>query len=92
MNTTDLFLDKYRELEVAVRQVYKLDKYESAISFLKKQKSFEKHSADIDYISDIRNLLSHKDVTKLLQMRVWKCGNPYLQRREDLQCELHAFQ
>ncbi|MBR3994458.1 MAG: CBS domain-containing protein [Clostridia bacterium] len=59
MNTTDLFLDKYRELEVAVRQVYKLDKYESAISFLKKQKSFEKHSADIDYISDIRNLLSH---------------------------------
>jgi hypothetical protein len=59
MNTTDIFLDKYRELEVAVRYAYKLGKYESAVSFLKKQKAFEKYSADIDYISDIRNLLSH---------------------------------
>ena len=59
MTTTDIFLDKYRELEVAVRYAYKLGKYESAVSFLKKQKAFEKYSADIDYISDIRNLLSH---------------------------------
>ncbi len=59
MNITDIFLDKYRELEVAVRYAYKLGKYDSAVSFLKKQKRFEKYSADIDYISDIRNLLSH---------------------------------
>ncbi len=59
VNITDIFLDKYRELEVAVRYAYKLGKYESAVSFLKKQKHFEKYSADIDYISDIRNLLSH---------------------------------
>lgn len=58
-NITDRFLDKYRELEVAVRYSYKLGKYESAVSFLKKQKRFEDRSADIDYISDIRNLLSH---------------------------------
>ncbi len=59
MNITDKFLDKYRELEVAVRYAYKLGKFESAVSFLKKQKRFEKYSADIDYLSDIRNLLSH---------------------------------
>ena len=58
-NITDIFLDKYRELEVAVRYAYKLGKYESAVSFLKKQKRFSERSADIDYISDIRNLLSH---------------------------------
>ena len=59
MTITDRFLDKYRELEVAVRYAYKLGKYESAVSFLKKQKRFSKYSADIDYLSDIRNLLSH---------------------------------
>lgn len=59
MNNTDVFLEKYRELEVAIRYAYKLNKYDSAVSFLKKQKKFQSYSADIDYISDIRNLLSH---------------------------------
>ena len=59
MNNTDIFLDKYRELEVAIRYAYRLNKYDSAVSFLKKQKRFQSYSADIDYISDIRNLLSH---------------------------------
>ena len=59
MNTTEIFLDKYRELEVAVRYAYNLGKFDSAVSFLKKQKKFEYCRADIDYIADIRNLLSH---------------------------------
>lgn len=59
MTNTDIFLDKYKQLEVAVRYAYGLDKYASAISFLKKHKSYSKYSAEIDFCSDIRNLLSH---------------------------------
>lgn len=59
MTNTDIFLDKYKSLEVAVRYSFNLGKYDSAVSFLKKHKAYSEYSADIDFISDVRNLLQH---------------------------------
>ena len=59
MSNTDLFLDKYKQLEVAVRHAYKLDKYASAVAFLKKHKSYLKYTSEIELCADVRNLLSH---------------------------------
>lgn len=59
MSNTDIFLDKYKQLEVAVRYTYKLDKYASAIAFLKKQRSYQKYISEIELCADVRNLLSH---------------------------------
>lgn len=59
MTKTDIFLDKYKQLEVAVRNAYKLDRYASAISFLKKNKAYEEYRPELEFCADIRNLLSH---------------------------------
>lgn len=67
MNNTDLFLDKYKKLEVAVKSKYGLYGGESFTARLRRIKCLEKYSAEIKYCADVRNLLSHNP----------KIGNAY---------------
>ncbi len=60
MNRTDLFLDKYKQLEEAVRSAYNLDDRDSISYCLSNQAKFRNHKEDIRYCQDVRNLLSHK--------------------------------
>lgn len=60
MNNTDLFLDKYKQLEEAVRSEYNLDERDSISYYLSNNEKFRKHKEDIRYCQDVRNLLSHK--------------------------------
>lgn len=67
VNNTDLFLDKYKKLEVAVKSKYGLYGGESFTARLRRIKGLEKYSAEIKYCTDVRNLLSHNP----------KIGNAY---------------
>lgn len=60
LNSTDLFLDKYRQLEDAVRTVYDLDDRDSVSHYLSSSSKFYRYREDIRYCQDVRNLLSHK--------------------------------
>jgi Asp-tRNA(Asn)/Glu-tRNA(Gln) amidotransferase B subunit len=56
---TDLFLDKYRELEVLVATVYNLPPSASAVVYLLQRKEFRGVKSDLELCKDVRNLLSH---------------------------------
>ncbi len=60
MNNTDLFLDKYKQLESAVRSAYNLDDRDSISYYLSNSEKYRKYKEDIRYCQDVRNLLSHK--------------------------------
>ena len=60
MDKTDLFLDKYKQLEEAVRSAYDLDERDSISYCLSNRFEFQRYKEDIKYCQDIRNLLSHK--------------------------------
>lgn len=60
MNRTDLFLDKYKQLEQTVRSVYDLDERDSISFYLCNQSKFQRYKEEIRYCQDVRNLLSHK--------------------------------
>ncbi len=59
MNNTDLFLDKYKELEAAVKLKYGLSRGESVINFLKRKTPYSIYSAEIQCCAELRNLLAH---------------------------------
>ncbi len=81
MNNTDLFLNKYKELEVAVKTKYGLYGSESFTSRLKRIKAFDKYSAEIKYCTDVRNLLSHNP----------KIGNEYAVQPSEQMIEFVDF-
>lgn len=58
MNSTDVFLDKYKQVEAAVRMVYSYDG-ESPLAFLKDLPQFKRFSRTIDTCRGIRNILQH---------------------------------
>ncbi|MBQ3149793.1 MAG: hypothetical protein IJB86_00950 [Clostridia bacterium] len=60
MNRTDLFIDKYKQLESAVRTAYNLDERDSVSYYLTRKSEFCKYKEDIRYCQDVRNLLSHR--------------------------------
>lgn len=60
MNNTDLFLDKYKQLEEAVRSAYNLDDRDSVSYYLSNSEKYRRYKEDIRYCQDVRNLLSHK--------------------------------
>lgn len=59
-NTTDQFLDKYKQLENAVRQAYGLDQNDSISHFLRSRREFSKYAERLQYCTEVRNLLQHK--------------------------------
>lgn len=59
MNNAEIFLDKYRELERAVRTVFKIDNDDSIYYYLTHESKYRVYKEDLSYCKDIRNLLSH---------------------------------
>lgn len=59
MQPVDEFIEAYKDLEEAVRRVYKLAKSDSVASELKRQPRFEQQKADIQSVTELRNYLLH---------------------------------
>ena len=56
---TDLFLDKYKELEAIVAVEYQLSNSESSVSYILRKPEFRSIKLELDYCREVRNLLSH---------------------------------
>ena len=50
MNNTDIYIEKYKELEKAVRNAYGLNKQDSISYYLTNQPRFSRYKDDIQYI------------------------------------------
>ncbi len=59
-DTAGKFIEKYKELEEAVRITYDLKESDSISYYLTGQKEYQKYKDDIKYCQEVRNLLSHK--------------------------------
>lgn len=60
MSNAEIFIDKYKQLEEAVRVTYNLRDNDSISYYLTNQKEYQKFKEDIKYCQEVRNLLSHK--------------------------------
>lgn len=56
---TDLFLDKYKELEAIIAVEYQLSNSESSVSYILRKPEFRSIKFELDYCREVRNLLSH---------------------------------
>ena len=59
MSNADIFLDKYKQLEVYAVREYKLPQDGSAVAKLEKRKEFKCISYELNYCREVRNLLQH---------------------------------
>lgn len=60
MSNADIFIDKYKQLEEAVRITYNLDYHDSISYYLSNHEKYKKYKDEIIYCKEVRNLLSHK--------------------------------
>ena len=60
MSNSEIFLEKYKMLEEAVRITYNLRNEDSISHFLSNTNKYKKYVDEIRYCQDVRNLLSHK--------------------------------
>lgn len=56
---TELFLNKYRELESIVSAEHDLKNSESAVGFLLRRPEYRSIKSELEYCREVRNLLSH---------------------------------
>lgn len=59
VSRTEIFLDKYRQLENIIKTEFNLGKHESAMNYLIRQKPFREYENELDLCRETRNLLSH---------------------------------
>lgn len=59
MNTTELFLDKYKQLENIALNEYKFPPDGSAVAKLEKKSEFKDIRYELNYCREVRNLLQH---------------------------------
>lgn len=94
MGNTEIFLDKYRQLESAIRAEYRIDSNTSPVYYLMNSPSFRSIRAELDYCREVRNLLSHtpkinqgfgvepsKELITLLDETIHKIQNPVRARQ-----------
>ena len=60
MDNSQLFIEKYKELESVVRKTYGLPEQDSISYFLKKQDKFNRYYDDISFCQEVRNFMQHK--------------------------------
>lgn len=60
MTNTEIFIEKYKLLEEAVRSAYDLKSSDSISYYLSRQEEYRRYRNDIKYCQEVRNLLSHK--------------------------------
>lgn len=63
MSNSELFLEKYKELEKAVRSVYNLREQDSISYCLREKSKYKQYAENISYCQKVRNFLCHE--TKL---------------------------
>lgn len=86
---TELFLDKYRELEAVASARYDLSNWNSAVSFLERRPEYQSIKTELAYCREVRNLLTHNpkihdryavepsdEMVKLLEQTVERVKNP----------------
>ena len=59
MDNTEIFLDKYKELENAAINEFKLPPDGSAVAKLEKRSEFKDIRFELNYCREVRNLLQH---------------------------------
>ena len=57
---TELFLDKYKQLESFVSNKYNLTEKDTAVFYLKNLPEFRNIRIELDYCREVRNLLQHR--------------------------------
>ena len=60
MNSADIYIEKYKQLEKAVRERYGLKNGDSISRFLSSQDKFRRFADDIRYCQEVRNWLQHE--------------------------------
>lgn len=60
MNNADVYIEKYKQLEKAVRDTYRLKQGDSISRFLCTQEKYAKLADDIRYCQEVRNWLQHE--------------------------------
>lgn len=61
---TEIFLQKYRELESIISAEYNLPNSESAVSYIIRRPEYRSIKTELDYCREVRNLLSHNPMLK----------------------------
>lgn len=61
---TQLFTDKFKQLERQIKNRYHLRRDESAINFLLQRPEYQQYYIDLDYCRELRNFLSHNPEIK----------------------------
>ena len=61
MNNTELFIEKYKELEHTVRSVYSLQESDSISYYLTHHERFKIYREKIAYCQKVRNFLQHEE-------------------------------
>ena len=59
MNNTEIFIEKYNQLELVVKTTYQLSDSDSISYYLTEQKRFVSFKPQIKYCQSVRNLLHH---------------------------------
>lgn len=60
MDNSQLYIEKYKELEAVVRKTYGLPEQDSISYFLKNNGKFNRYYDDISYCQEVRNFMQHK--------------------------------
>jgi len=61
---TELFLNKYKELESVIAAEHNLANSESAIGFIMRKPEYRSIKSELDYCREVRNLLTHNPKVK----------------------------
>ena len=81
MDNTELFLDKYKELENAAINEFKLPPDGSAVAKLEKRSEFKDIRFELNYCREVRNLLQHNRIIQRSPYQIikWYCDihTPY---------------
>lgn len=60
MKNSEIFLEKYRQLEEVVRTTYNIKNNDSISFYLSSQSKYKRCAEEIKYCQDVRNVLVHK--------------------------------
>ncbi len=61
MSSAERFIDKYKELERAVRSAYAIREKDSVGWYLSERNEFQKYKDDIQFCQKVRNFLQHEE-------------------------------
>lgn len=60
MTNADIYIQKFKELESAVKETFGLNDWDSITNFLSKRDEYRHYREEIKYCQEVRNLLQHK--------------------------------